>query len=167
MQPIPSTAEILAYKALNRSVNETWVNWAVDMMMAGFETESLVILAGIMPFYNQFELKVLTDKVFDELNLDYSDAHKAVKNCASFLIAQCLKGEKNYYSVLGTLKNLCIELDYDKDLYDFYSLYFAKDDLLTSENQWYWIGADRSNIDGIIKEYFENWLLENPVPFNM
>jgi hypothetical protein len=163
MQPIPSTAEMLAYKALNRSVDETWINWALDMLMAGFETENLVILAGITPFYNQFELKVLTDKVFDELNLDYSDADKAVKNYASFLIDQCLRGERNYISVLGILKDLCIELDYDKHLYDFYSLYFAKDDLLTSENQWYWDGADRSNIDRIIKEYFENWLLENPM----
>ena len=59
--------------------------------------------------------------------------------------------------VLTILKDICIELDYDKNLYDFYSLYFAKDDLLYSDNQWYWDGANKKNIDKIIIDYFTKW----------
>ena len=40
-------------------------------------------------------------------------------------------------SVLFPPKDICIELDYEKYLYHFYSLYFAKTDLLDAEDQWY------------------------------
>ena len=42
---------------------------------------------------------------------------------------------------------------------DFYLLYFAKDDLLESDIQWYWDGANRENIDEIIDIEFKKWLL--------
>ena len=45
----------------------------------------------------------------------------------------------------------------EKEYFDFYLLYFAKDDLTESENQWYWDGANRSNIDDIITEQFVKW----------
>jgi hypothetical protein len=46
----------------------------------------------------------------------------------------------------------------DARLTDFYLLYYAKNDLTEDEVQWYWEGANRENIDGIIKEQFKNWL---------
>lgn len=39
MRPVKMTAEILAFKALNRDIDKTWVDWAVNMLMAGFDTE--------------------------------------------------------------------------------------------------------------------------------
>jgi hypothetical protein len=59
--------------------------------------------------------------------------------------------------VLEILKDTCIELDYEKYLYDFYLLYFAKYDLIDSGNQWYWEDATTENIDRIIFEYFIKW----------
>lgn len=70
------------------------------------------------------------------------------------MIDKALDDETQTLKVLNSLKELCIELDYKKSLYDFYLLYFAKDDLIDSENQWYWEGADKSNIDKIIKDCF-------------
>jgi hypothetical protein len=58
---------------------------------------------------------------------------------------------------LRELKNICTDLELDKEYMDFYLLYFAKEDLTESENQWYWNGADRTNIDSIIREKFESW----------
>ena len=68
-----------------------------------------------------------------------------------------LNGDTDTFEVLDLLKDLCIELDYESYLYDFYSLYFAKDDLSYSDNQWYWTGADKNNIDTIIRDYFTKW----------
>lgn len=157
MKPVKSTAEILAFKALNRDINKNWVDWAVEMLMAGFDTENLAILAGEFEPYNQFQLQDLTTKVLDELQLDYSDKDQTIKNYACYLIDKSLGGELDNFKVLDTLKDICIELDYAKYLYDFYSLYFAKDDLSYSENQWYWDGATRENIEKIITDYFVNW----------
>ncbi len=157
MKPVKSTAEILAFKALNRDIDKSWIDWAVDMLMAGFDTENLAILASEFEPCNQFQLQDLTSKVLDELRLDYSDKDQTIKNYACYLIDKSLDGELANFKVLDILKDICIELDYEKYLYDFYSLYFAKEDLSYSENQWYWDGATRENIDEIITDYFKNW----------
>jgi hypothetical protein len=154
MQPVKSTAEILAFKVLNRNTNIAWVDWALDMMTAGFDTEHLRILAGEREPFNQFQMQDLTNKVLNELNLDYADKNKILNNYVCYFIDKALSDETQTLKVLNSLKDLCIELDYKRFLYDFYLLYFAKQDLIDSENQWYWDGADRSNIDNIIKEYF-------------
>ena len=157
MQPSSSTSEILAYKVLNRDIDEKWIDWAVDMLIVGYDTENLVILAGESKPYNQFELQSLTDNVFAELNIDYSNKEKIIKDYARYLIDKALKGEIDSFKVLSILKSICIELDYARYLYDFYSLYFAKDDLLNSDIQMYWEGADKNNIDLVINDYFIKW----------
>jgi hypothetical protein len=157
MKPVKTTAEILAFKALNRDIDKAWVDWAVDMLMAGYDTEHLIILAGESEPFNQFQMQELADKVLTELQLDYSDKDHAIKKYACYLIDKSLDGELDNFKVLDILKDICIELDYEKYLYDFYSLYFAKDDLSYSENQWYWDGATRENIEKIIADYFTTW----------
>jgi hypothetical protein len=161
MTPVKSTYEILANKVLNRSVDKTWVEWAYQMLLAGFDNENLVILAGETAPYNEFELRELTSKIFDELRLDYSDTEKIIRSYASYLIDKAQVGEIETVTVLDILKEICIELDYAKYLYHFYSLYFAKTDLLDSEDQWYIEGVDRSNIDSTIADYFVKWKIEN------
>lgn len=161
MKPVKTTAEILAFKALNRPIDKTWVNWAVDMLTAGFDSRNLNILAGESEPFNQFYMKQLTDKVLIELNLDCSDKNRTIKNYACYLIDKSLDGELKNFQALRVLKEICIELEYEKYLYDFYLLYFAKDDLSYSEDQWYWDGAKRENVDEIINNYFENWKLNN------
>ena len=157
MKPVKSTAGILACKALNRDIDLTWVDWAIDMLMEGYDTEHLIILAGESEPFNQFQMHELADKVIAELKLDYSDKDQTIKNYACFLIDKSLNGELEKVKVLDILKDICIERDYINYLYDFYMLYFAYDDLTYSEAQWYWDGATRENIDKIIMDYFITW----------
>jgi hypothetical protein len=161
MKPVKSTSEILASKVLNRDIDEKWIDWAIDMMMVGFDTKHLVMLAGESKPFNQFELQELVNKVLKELQIGYSDKDQIIKNYAYYLIKKVLDNEIDSFEVLSILKDICIELDYDSNLYDFYSLYFAKDDLSYSENQWYWDGATRENIDKIIMDYFTEWVSNN------
>jgi len=157
MKPIASTAEILAFKMLGRNINKKWIDWAYDMLSAGFETENLLILAGELEPYNQFELQNLTDKVFNELNLTWENRELVYKNYACYLVGEALDGKSKVANVLSILKDIYIELDYETSLEDFAMLYYANDDLSYSENQWYWEGATRENIDEIIKNYFVEW----------
>ena len=161
MKPVESTFEIIVWKFLNQSVDEKWSAWAVEMMMAGFDTEHLVELAGIEKPYNQFELNELTDKVFEELDLDYQDQDKVVNNYVTYLARKVLDKERDLLNTLREIKDLCIALDYDSKIYDFYSLYFAKEDLMYDSVQWYWDGANRNNIDQICFDYFKNWIDAN------
>lgn len=163
MTSVPSTYEILALKALNRDIDKTWTDWAIDMLRNRHDTENLTILAGESPPYNQFELQKLTDKVLTELNLDYSDKDQTIKNYVSYLLDRVLKNQLDNLPVLHKLKDIYIELDMENYLLQFYLLYFAKVDLLDSEVQYYIAGADRNNIDKIIADYFKKWLTDNPL----
>jgi len=158
MKPIASTAEVLAFRVLNRFTSEVWINWAYDMLVIGFETEHLLILAGIEEPLDYFEMRKITNKVFCELNLDYADNDKVIAEYASYLANEGLTGKMEPVIVLDKLKDIYIELEYYRPLQHFYMLYFAKEDLKTSEDQWYVTGLDRSNIDQAINDYFKEWV---------
>jgi len=145
-------------KAFNEDIDEMWVKWALEMIQAGYESDNLYILAGITrPFY-QFELQILTDKVLADLNFDYEDKPLMIRNYIYYIISVALNERSNYLSTLREIKDICIALDMEQEYMDFYLLYFAKDDLNESESQWYWDGADRTNIDLIIKNAFQRYL---------
>ena len=154
-EPVLSTYKILKEKAFNSDIDESWVDWAIEMMEAGYEADSLYQLAGTLKPYNQFELQVLTTQVLKDLRLDYSDKSKALKNYVYFLITLNLDKSENYYKVLREFRDIYYELDMGSEYQDLALLYWAKDDLLYAEYQHYWDGANRENIDTIIRDKFE------------
>lgn len=161
MKYITSTAEILAFKMLGKSVDKRWVNWAYDMLCAGFETENIVVLAGEIEPYNQFELQSLTNKIFNELNLKWDNIEHVYTDYICYLISEVLTNNLKPESVLNIIKDIYYQLDYESSLQDFYMLYCAYDDLRYSDNQYYWDGATRGNINLIIRQYFEDWMKDN------
>lgn len=157
MQPVLSTYKILMNKAFNHDIDESWIDWAMEMTEAGFQSVTLYILAGTTRPYNQFELQELTDNVLRDLHLNFDNKDKVIRNYVYFIITSTTNKPDNYLMTLRELKDICISLDMEKDYMVFYLLYFAKDDLVESENQWYWDGATRENIDDIIKKQFIKW----------
>lgn len=159
MHPLPkSTAKILAYKVLDQDFDKTWVDWSIEMLNCGFETEYLVILAGMSDPFDYFEMESLTTKVLNELGLDYSNKLQTIWNYVKYLIQLYYDGEIESIDVLNEVKDLYIQLDYGKSLRRFYFLYYAKTDLMIDEIQWYIDGVDRSNIDETIVDYFNECL---------
>ncbi|MEP1227382.1 MAG: hypothetical protein ABJL20_12970 [Ekhidna sp.] len=163
MEPIPRTYEILAWKVFNRSVDEKWADWAVEMMQAGFETESLSMLALLEKPYNQFELKELTDRILVELGLSYEDNETVIRNYATYLVDLGLKGEKELRVLLSSLRDIYYASDYNSEYLDFYLLSYAKEDLEFDEFQYYWNDADRTNIDEEILKVFRKWKDESAI----
>lgn len=161
MQPVESTAEILYHRMLNRSVDKRWADWAYEMLVAGFDSESLVMLAGEVEFYNQFEMQRLADKVFEELGLRWDNREVASKNQARYLVEKALAGKTSIPTAIDNLKEIYRDLDYEESLGGFYGLYWAKSDLELYGVQYYWDGATRENFIEIATDYFKEWLSEN------
>ncbi len=157
-KPVLSTYKILKEKACNADIGESWADWAIEMMQVGYEAESLYQLAGISKPFNQFELQDLTNKVLNDLQLDYSDKQKTIKNYIYFLLKSNLEKTDKYYEVLKEFRDIYYELDMESEFQDLALLYWAKDDLIYDENQHYWDGANRTNIDKIIREQFEIYI---------
>ena len=154
-----TTVEIAAMRKLNRSVDSRWVDWAVDSLVAGHDTPSLRVLAGESAPFNQFEMGSLVDRVLDELQVPLPKTENdAVIVCATPLVKQLASRDVGIASALSALAHLCIERDYLRDLYCFYSLHFAFDDLQVVEYQFYWDGATRENIDDIVTQEAKAWI---------
>ncbi len=163
MKPIPSTAEVLFFKSFDKLSNPKWIDWATDMLIAGFDTEHLRMLAAESDPLDAHKISWLTDKVFEELDIDFKDTEANIKRYVSYLISEAEAGKFKVLSVLERLKNLCVELVYTKSLFQFYLLYLAKWDLMDGEVQFYVNEADKDNIDTIIMESFRKYLEENPL----
>jgi len=157
MKPIDSTAEILALRLLRRTIDKKFVDWAYEMLLAGFETESLLMLAGETEPYYYFEIEKLVDNALQELGLSWDDREVVILNYVCYLVKGALAGTYNISKTLSMLQHLYLELDYDKLLLDFYLLYHAKDEANDLGTQWYWPDVDRDTIDEVILSYFKNW----------
>ncbi len=158
MKYIDSTYEMLAFKALNRDINEMWVDWAIQVIASGFESEHLLILASISKPYNQFYLQDLTSKVLAELSLDISSMQIVIYNYVVYLVSEVKSGNRSSSEVLKTLKDIYLELNFEESLRDFYLLSLALEELKYENHQMYWPGGKRGNINFIISDYFEDWI---------
>lgn len=139
LQKVPSTAEILIYKQQNFNINTQWKDWALEMLMAGYETENLFILAGEDIHCNPFEFTELTDKIFEELHLNEIDANSIITLYSLFIVKSVIQSpDKNKVSAaLNKLEQECINNEYNTFLYNFYLLSNAIDELKALGEQWY------------------------------
>jgi hypothetical protein len=100
-------------KAFNAPADETWIDWAIEMIEAGFESPNLYMLAGETAPFNQFKLHDLTKNVLEDLGLDYADKDAVLQNYTYHLISSSVDNPKTYLKTLNELKNICESLDLD------------------------------------------------------
>jgi hypothetical protein len=146
----------MLYK-LNEFADESWAIWALDMLEAGFETEHLVVMAGIGNSENFFYVQDLATKVFAELSLNWASQEKIANDYALHLVEDALAGNRPHSTVVTELKDVYNDFGRPSHLSPFYLLYWTVEDLKTDDVQWYWEGATRENIQAIMRDYFREW----------
>jgi hypothetical protein len=157
MHKVRSTYKILADKVQQQANAEDWIDWALEMMDAGFETEHLVILAGLSPHLNRFELDDIVNRALKELSLDTMTKDEMIYGYVYFLIDEALNSKISSKAALDILRKLCRDRDYEEELFPFYLLAYAQEELDELGVQLYWKDADHNNIDSIIKDQFKDW----------
>jgi hypothetical protein len=148
----PTTAQILAERALDMPCGQVCVDWAVGLLVEGFSSRQVEMLASLDPPFNLFDVAELRDRALREVNAPDLQKRDAVYVYARERLLSLLAGQDGLGDVLGVLKDLCIEHDMDRNLLDFYLLYFAYDGLVSFGDQYYWEGATRDNIESIVLE---------------
>jgi hypothetical protein len=154
----PRTYEVQAGYLLGLLNLQDWVDWADEAIVAGYDSQSLRILAGLVPPFDDHEILRLSNKSLVELGIAPLEKEKAIQYYISLLAHQVLVRRISQKHALSKLKELYWTTQNDKRLSDFYLLYYALTDLETDEVQWYWEGANRKNISQIIDDYFQDWL---------
>jgi hypothetical protein len=146
---------------LNHPPDERWIDWAVRLLTEGADTPGLRMLAGLVPPLDYFEATKLLDRTLVELAIPPIDTNTAIEAYAADLVETLLQDHQAMESVLRELFQLCVNTGYNPKLMTFYLLYCACYDLRLQNVQFYWEGADRSNIDAIVREEAERWLAKH------
>lgn len=155
------TYKIVAYPHLESVNGDDCVDWAIEMLQAGYETPSTLILAGLSKPTNQFEVKDYLKSALRELKLDEKTGDDATISYSSYYIIKIARGEEIKRN-LGMVYEFCTSRHYEKIIFDFYLLYWAWGDLdYGNEYQHYWPEADKNNIEQIVIDTARKWVLEN------
>ncbi len=137
------------------------VDWALEMLYLGHETPSLLIIAGLSKPTNYFETVDYLKAALDELHLKTKTGNEGVLSYSSYFIEQIAKGI-NVKHNLASVYSYCQSRDYEKNIYDFYLLHWAWDDLdYGNEVQSYWPDAVKENIESIVISTADKWVKEN------
>jgi hypothetical protein len=62
----PTTTEVAALRRLGRHVDARWVDWAIDMLDASAQSDSICSLAAATTPFNAFEMADLVDSALRE-----------------------------------------------------------------------------------------------------
>ena len=106
MRPIsPLTYKVLAYQAVPRFDMGICVDWALKMITLGFDTEHLLILAGLDKPVNYFETVRYLEATIKELGLRTVTEDDGIAIYCSYYITQIANG-------IDVKENLALSCDY-------------------------------------------------------
>lgn len=157
------TSEVFARRYLNSGPDLAVVTWAENMVTAGFDSDHLSILVGETAPFNKFEIDALLDRIQSELEVPKIGSQtEATQIIATAWIQRFIRGLNDSAAVMHELAELYIHEE-EACVYDFYLLHYAAADLEMDEHQFYWPGANRKNIEKIIRDRCLEWIEEHPL----
>lgn len=158
-KPVPDlTYKIVAYQFIQDVNWDEAIDWAYEMLLLGYDSPNLVMLAGITKSSDRFEVWPYLEPVLKEFGLFQIKEETALISYCSFLIKKVAIKNEIKLSLLK-LSRVYLQLDMYWEIQDFYLLYWACEDLdYGMEYQYYWAGATKDNIKQIAVETAQNWL---------
>jgi hypothetical protein len=153
------TYKILAYKAIKDFNTDECIDWAIKLLELGYETPSLLILAGLDRPTNYFEAINYLEKTLKELDIKPKENEDAIISYCYFYIKQ-ISNRINVKNNLAIVCKFCSDYDYEKNIYNFYLLNWAWDDFNYSDTTHYWNGATKDNIEDLVIQISKDWILQ-------
>lgn len=158
----PTTTEIVALHVLGRRTDQFAVDWAVDLLVRGYDTPALRQLAGESEPFLYNEIATLLRRVFRQLDFELPDDRRvAIWLLISAQIRLVSEGEIPSDEVLLEISNCYDELGRPESLHDLYMLAIAMWELEYDEYSPFWPEATRENIDQIVIDQCRAWLAEH------
>lgn len=158
----PTTEQLLIRRSLRKRLGREIADWATEQLVRGLDTPHLRQLAGVSGTEDQGELEDLFDRTIRELGLKAPPPEAAIGLYAQHLAQGCLAGTVARDSFLRELCQLCIDTSYRRDLYPFYLLRFAHEDLEKSSFSPHRHDVTRENFDEILRQEIDTLLAHAP-----
>lgn len=133
------------------------IDWAMDLLSKGIESEHILILASFSKPVMKSDIQPYVYGALQELGLEEKYANYSVKANVQYHLEQILQGN-NVRKNLSAIYNLFSFDEDELNLYSFYLLYHAWDQLEEINENYYIEDATLDNIESILKEESQIWL---------
>jgi hypothetical protein len=148
---------IQSHKALEPFDYRLVVDWAIDIIGEGKETENVLILASFSNPIEKYEISPYVTAVLNELGLEELQCDDALIAQAHFLLYKILRNEAIREN-LKSLSQLCINNNFEKRIMDFYLLNHGWRELEEIGANYYFDGEDLNNIEEVLKKAAKKWI---------
>src|SRR5215203_1461085 len=122
------TYKVVAFSEISNFDTDECVDWATEMIFLGYDTPSLLILAGFKRPTNYFEVVDYLPTVLASVNLRQKFGDEATLSYCSYHIQKIAKSV-NIKDNLTVIYKFCKAKEYETLVYDFYLLYLAWEDI--------------------------------------
>jgi len=147
---------VQSHKALEPFDYSVAVDWAIELIREGKETENVLMLASFSKPYDKYEISPYITAVLAEFGLEELEVDSVIAR-AHFLLLKILKDE-DVRENLKKLSQVCIDHNYDHRIMRFYLLYFAWWDLDDIGVNFYYEEVDLRNIESVLKLEAKIWI---------
>lgn len=140
--------KIKQHKAFSSFNYDLAVDWGIELIQDGIESENVLILASFSKPVDSQVIKPYVSAVMQELGMDENGPFKQPLSAISFYIYQIIE-QKSIRENISELFELCLIYDHDYGLTPFYLIHFAWQDLEIDGSNHYYDGATLKNIETI------------------
>ena len=149
---------IFGKKALQQLSSGDYVDWAGEMLVQGYDSRSLRILAGLDRFVSTFEAEDYFVRAITELNLTLPDSDTAIRAYACAIARQIIEEKITAKDGVRALFKICIAAEYARDFIIWLELDDALDSLLSGNHPFTYESATLENFDDIAKREAANFI---------
>lgn len=148
---------IQSHKALEPFDYKMAVDWAIELVQEGKETDNILMLASFSEPIEKYEIRPYITAVLNDFGLEELKCDDALIAQTHFLLIKILRNE-TIRENLQSLSQVCINNNYDNRIMDFYLLYHGWWELEDIGANYYYEGADLNNIESILKLEAKIWI---------
>ena len=149
---------IFGEKALHYLSTSDYVDWAGEMLVQGYDSYSLRILAGLDRVASSFEAEDYFLRSVKEMGLNIPDSKIAIRAYACAIAQQIIDGKLSGQQGVRALYKICIATEYERDFMVWFELDDALDNLLYGEYPFTYETATLENFDEIAKHEAANFI---------
>lgn len=151
-------SSIFGKRALGELSASDYVDWAGEMLMQGYDSHSLRILAGLDKFASTYEAEDYFLRSIKELNFNIPNSETAIRAYACAIAQQIIDEKITGQQGVRTLYKICIATRYEQDFIIWLELDDALDSLLYGDYPYSYESATLENFDEITKREAESFI---------
>lgn len=148
---------IQSHKELEHFDYSKAVDWAIDLIRQGKETDNVLMLASFSEPIDRFEIRPYVTNVLNDFGLEELDYKSAVIAETHYHLNEILN-DRQIRKNLQSLLQLCLDNDYESGLMNFYLIYHGWYELEEIGVNYYFEGADLDNIEEVLKKEARKWI---------